>query len=85
MASTRKRLAYRELGSRAYREVFEVEVRNRKEETETVFVLERHYGDWRITEKSQPFDKLDSHTAQFVVHLQPNEVKRVRYTVETKW
>ena len=85
VASTRKRLAYRELGSRAYREVFEVEVRNRKEETETVFVLERHYGDWRITEKSQPFDKLDSHTAQFVVHLQPNEVKRVRYTVETKW
>jgi hypothetical protein len=85
VVSTRKRLAFKELRSQAYREQFEIEVRNRKQELETVYVLERHYGDWRITDKSQPFDKLDSNTAQFVVSLQPNEVKKVRYTVETKW
>lgn len=85
VVSTRKRLAFKELRSQVYREQFEIEVRNRKEEPETVYVYERHYGDWQITAKSQAYDKLDSNTAQFVVNLQPNEVKKVRYTVETKW
>lgn len=85
VVATRKRLNFTRISDRQVRETFEIEVRNRKTEPETVYVLERHYGDWRITEKSQDFAKLDSETAQFVLNLQPNEVKKVTYTVETKW
>ena len=66
-------------------ESFEIEVRNRKTTPETVHVYERKWGDWRITKKSQDFQKLDSNTADFVVDLKPNEVKTVSYTVDTKW
>lgn len=85
VVTTRKRTNFTRLSERSVRESFEIELRNRKETPETVFVLERHYGDWKVTEKSQDFEKLDSNTAQFTVDLKPNEVKKVVYSVETKW
>jgi hypothetical protein len=85
VVATRTRTNYKVINQHHYREQFAIQVRNRKTEPETVFVYERHFGDWRITGASQLFDKLDSHTAQFVVTLQPNQTKTVRYTVDTKW
>jgi len=85
IATSRKRMSFKRLSPRSVREVFVIEVRNRKEIPETVYVFERHYGDWRITDKSQNSTKLDSNTTQFVVDLKPNEVKKVQYTVETRW
>ncbi len=85
VVSTRKRTNFTRISDRSVRESFEIEVRNRKESDETVTVLERHWGDWSITERSQNFEKLDSNTAQFMVTLKPNEVRKVIYTVETKW
>jgi hypothetical protein len=85
VVSSRKRTNYTAVSDRNVRESFEIEVRNRKETPETVYVLERHWGDWKVTSKSQDFTKLDSDTMQFVVNLQPNEVKKVIYTVETRW
>jgi hypothetical protein len=66
-------------------ETFEIELRNRKETPETVHVFERHWGEWKVTEQNQPFVKLDSDTIDFVVDLKANEVKKVVYTVETRW
>jgi hypothetical protein len=85
VVSSRKRQAFHRINSQSVREIFEIEVRNRKATPETVYVLERHYADWKIIEKSQDFTKLDSNTAQFIVKLKPNEVKKVVYTVDTKW
>ena len=67
------------------RETFEVELRNRKDTPETVHVLERHYGDWRVVSKSMDFDKLDAITMKFLVPLKAGETKKVTYTVETRW
>jgi hypothetical protein len=66
-------------------ETFEIELRNRKETTETVHVVERNWGEFKITGNNYPFDPLDSNTFEFVVELKPNEVKKVVYTVETRW
>jgi hypothetical protein len=85
VVASRKRTNYRKLSDRAYSETFEIEVRNRKETAETVHVFERHWGDWRVTEKNQEFVKLDSNTMDFTVNLKANEVKKVVYTVETRW
>ncbi len=81
----RKRMSYRRLTDRSFEEVFEVELRNRKEVSETVHVMERHYGDWSIKLSTEKFEKLDSTTQQYVITLKPNEVKKVVYTVVTKW
>ena len=85
VVSSRKRTNFRRINDRAFSETFEIEVRNRKEAPEVVHVLERHYGDWKVTEKNQEFVKLDSETMDFTVNLKANEVKKVVYTVETRW
>jgi hypothetical protein len=67
------------------RETFEIELRNRKEVADTVHVIERHWGDWEVIETSQPFEELSSNAFQYVVDLEPNEVKTVTFTIETYW
>ncbi len=81
----RKRTNFKRLSDRSFRESFQIEARNRKQEETTVYLYERHWGDWKITEKSDPFVKEDSNTMVFELKLKAGEVKTVSYTVETKW
>ena len=83
--ASRKRLTFHRIDSRHWRETYEIEVRNRKETSQKVYLLERHWGDWKIFDNSDPFTKEDATTAQFVLNLKPNEVRKVKYTVETRW
>lgn len=70
---------------RGMTEMFEVELRNRKETTETVTLIERFWGEFTIMNPSMEPKKLDSNTYEFSVTLKPNEVKKVTFTVETRW
>lgn len=81
----RKRTNFQRIGDRVVRETFEIEVRNRKDAPETVNVVERHYGDWRVISKTMDFTKLDANTMEFVVTLKAGEVRKITYTVETRW
>lgn len=85
VVAERKRLNYRQLGTRAFEQTFQIELRNRKEVPDTVYVLERHYGDWSVGQTSQSFEKLDANTMQYVVNLKAGEVVKVTYTVTTRW
>jgi hypothetical protein len=85
VVASRKRTNFHRVAWNETDESFEIEVRNRKTTAETVHVYERKWGDWTITEKSHDFQKLDSNTADFVLHLKPNEVQTVKYRVDTKW
>jgi hypothetical protein len=85
VVADRKRLTYTRLSDRAFRETFEIEVRNRKETPETVTVWERHWGDHKVTNSNAESKWLDSNTLQFVLTMAPNEVKKVTYTIETRW
>ncbi|HLK14509.1 MAG TPA: hypothetical protein VKT78_06865 [Fimbriimonadaceae bacterium] len=85
IVANRKRLNFEALGGTQFREQFEIEVRNRKATSETVELLERHYGDWTIEKTSEPFTKEDANTMKYTVRLKPNEVRKVTYTVYTHW
>lgn len=85
VVAERKRTNFRRLSPNSFEESFEIEVRNRKQEADSVVVLERHYGDWRVSETSQKWDKLDANTMQYVVALKAGESKKITYTVVTKW
>lgn len=87
VVAERKRTKFQWLGSRRTGsiETFEIEVRNRKETSETVHVFERFHAEWTITEKNTAFKQLDSHTVDFEVLLKPNEVRKIVYTVSTDW
>jgi hypothetical protein len=81
----RKRTDFKILSPNHTRESFQIEARNRKQEDTTVYLYERHWSDWKVTEKSDPFTKEDSNTMVFELKLKAGEVKTVTYTVETKW
>lgn len=81
----RKRTDFKRLSDRSVRESFSIEVRNRKKEDATIYLYERHWGDWKVTDKSDDFVKEDSNTMVFELKLKANEVKTVKYTVDTKW
>jgi hypothetical protein len=83
--ASRRRTNFQRVNDRTVQETFEIEIRNRKETPETVTVIERHWGDWRVTNPSQEFKKPNSDTMEFTVTLGPNEVKKVTYTVTTRW
>ncbi len=68
-------------------ETFEIEVRNRSEETVTVQVVEHLYRwmNWELLEHSDDYDKTDAQTIEFPVTLKPDETKTVTYTVQYTW
>lgn len=89
IVAERKQTTFEWIGSannrRGTRRTIEIEVRNRKNAAESVTILERHGGQWKVLKTSQDWVKLDSNTMQYVVNLKPDETKTVIYTVETTW
>ncbi len=83
--TTRKRTNFRRIDARSFEETFEIEVRNRKETPERVYVYERHYAEWEIPKTSMKYEKLDSQTMQYIVDMKANETQTISYTVITRW
>lgn len=69
------------------RETFEIEIRNRSEETVTVQVVEPLYrwSNWTISEHSADFEKTDAQTIEFPLTIGADQVETIRYTVEYNW
>jgi len=66
-------------------ETFETELRNRKEVAETVTLLERYWGDWKVVESTEKNTKVDANTTEFTLTLKPGEVRKLKYIFETRW
>ena len=84
----RTRTDYRENRSqRTADESFEISLNNHKQQAVEVRVVEHLYRwtNWDITSHSEPFNKTDSSTIEFRVKLQPDEKKKVNYTVRYSW
>lgn len=66
-------------------ETYSIEVRNRKNSAESVHLLERHWGQWKITKSSHKFVNQDAELAVCVLDLKAEETQTVTFTVETRW
>lgn len=68
-------------------QTFEITLRNRKKEPVTILVREHpsHRGAWKLEASSQEFDKKDALTFESAVTLQPDEEKKVEYTISYRW
>lgn len=67
------------------KETFEIELRNRKETEETVTVIERHWYENKIIESNVKPTHPSNEEYVFTVVLKPNEVRKIVYTIETRW
>jgi hypothetical protein len=68
-------------------ESFEITLRNRKKEPVEILVVEHlfRWWNWKITEKSDPYLQLTSNQIEFRVPVQPDEERKVTYTVYYSW
>ena len=68
-------------------ETIEIKVRNHKEEAVKVIVKESLYRwtNWKITEKSHEFEKIDSRTIYFPVTIEKDGEVTISYTVHYSW
>jgi len=68
-------------------ETFEIKLRNHKKEPVNVRVVEHLYrwSNWEISQKSDPYNKVDSQTIEFIVQVAPDAAKSLTYTVHYSW
>jgi hypothetical protein len=85
VTGNRTRTNFTRLGPRHIIETFKDEIRNHKDTPQTVYLLERHWQDWKVTQTTDPWSKIDSNTMQYLVDLKAGEVKDIVFTIETKW
>ena len=86
VVGTRRLVDERRISDREHEQTIEIEVRNRKETSAEVAVVERTgFYNWRVTQQSHPFTELDVRTIEFALNLAAGETQTVRYTVRTRW
>jgi len=68
-------------------EAFEIKLRNHKKEAVEVRVVEKLYrwSNWKLTQQSQDYNKLDSQTIEFRVQLPPDGERVLTYTAHYWW
>ena len=68
-------------------EKIEIKVRNHKSEKVKVIIKENLYRwtNWKITEKTHPFEKIDARTVHFPVEIEKDGEAVIHYTVEYTW
>ena len=68
-------------------EGFSIKVRNHKKTPATVHVVEHLYRgrNWTISKNSDPFDKKDARSIEFVITVPPDGQKEVDYSVHYTW
>ncbi len=85
VVGTRRVVDERRISDRETEQTIEVEIRNRKETSAEVAVIERPGGYWRVTQQSHQFTELDARTIEFTLDMAGGETQTVRYTVRTRY
>lgn len=81
----RTRTNYDRLTKYAWKESYETEIKNHKSQPQKVKVLEHFYGEWKITNTSDPYVKKDAYTAEWEVTVPADSSKKITYTVELSY
>ncbi len=68
-------------------ESHKIELRNRKDETVTVFVDEKFglWVNWKVDDSTHKYEKRDASTARFEVKLPADSVVTIQYTATQTW
>ena len=85
LVGERKRTLYRR-STRTRFESYLITLRNHKSEPVDVTVIEHpETMDWRITQSSTKYEKIDVNTVEFPVQIPANSEREVTYTIQYRW
>jgi|LSQX01.1.fsa_nt_gb hypothetical protein len=80
-----KRTKYSKVSSNVIEESFEVKIRNHKNVPADVKVVDHVWSDWKVTQSSAKYEKVDAHTIQFPVTVPKDGETVITYTIRTSW
>jgi len=68
-------------------ESFKINLRNHKEENIEITVVEKlnRWSNWKITQKSQDYEKKDSRTIEYKLKIPKNSENTLNYTIHYWW
>jgi hypothetical protein len=84
----RKLTEYRKIGNNAARFGWELKIKNSKDIPQRVELEETFPGEWRVTESSAKFEKMDGRRIKFIVDAEPSSKDGdtvITYQVEVNW
>ena len=73
------------IGSCVYESSWEVQIRNHKDEAETVHIVEPAGGDWTVLGSSHPVIDIDAATFGFDVDVPARSEETVTYRIRMRW
>ncbi len=73
--------------ARQLTESWQIEIRNRKPQDETVLVNENLFraANWEITQSSEKYERLNSNRIQFSIEVPAETVRTISYSVRYSW
>ncbi len=80
-----KRTNYSKISASVIEESFEVVIKNHKETSVDVRVIDHAWGDWKITQSNTNSIKKDATTIELPVSIPANSEKIVTYTIRVTW
>jgi hypothetical protein len=81
----KKQTGSRKITDRSREEMYEIKLRNHKDQAVEVVAVESLRGDWRIIETTHEYRKKDARTVEFPLLVPADEETVLRYTVRLKW
>ena len=85
LVGERKQMTQRQISDREREESYEISLRNHKNLPVTIVVVEHIWGDWKITQSSNKYEKKDATTVEFPIEVPANGEVKVTYTDRIRW
>jgi hypothetical protein len=85
LVAERKQTEWKKISWDTYEVAFEVSLRNHKETSATISVVEPIPGDWEILKTTHDYTKVEAHTVQFDVPVGKNKEVKLQYRVRVRF
>ena len=83
MVGDRKCTHNRRISNNVTEQTFEISIRNRKNNSTEVSVVERFTTDWEILQTSHTYNQLDVRTVEFPLTVEPDSEEKITYNLRT--
>ena len=85
VVADRKQLEWKAISRCVSESAWSIELRNHKDRSETVEVIEPVSGDWEVLSSSHRWKKEDAHTFVFTVEVPARGETKIAYRVRNRW
>ena len=86
LVAERKQTDFQVLSSgHVYESEWEVTLKNHKEQSVTIGLIEPMSSDWQVVSSTHPHIKVDAFTARFDVTVAKDQTVKVKYRVRVKY